>query len=766
MFKLVRHHIPIIVLLIAAGGVGLFFTYQRYFDRPIATNTSVNQNTNGAADGLFACETDSDCPDSYRCIQTYNDVGQAQKLCNQIVETNANVTPIAEADSVWQDVTYQKLDHGFTLKVPSEWSVFYGSMGNREDYSLVSATDYNSSVGYISLDISYYNNTEDTFQTWVDKHMAGLYNRDELTVSEKKTYGSVTAYDTYYEQVSTSNGSSTYTRMDSTYGFVQGTQGRMYTIRLSGDHSRFTQYAEIIPALYGSFHLIDALPLTTVVAGATVTYDATQAYSLDVTWETTVTQLNMTDPVFASSDFTIVNRDYYHVGTITNGRYADDWLINILETPEGPAFQPTLFRVVYDPTAQTFVYLKEYSDDLENRGFTAVDTASTIPDIYPTDLISIPDSELALAVEPFQPNRPFSYYTDTTLLFTDSSAGKVYFEEGTKCFIVEGPDHMTRVYNLKFDFLKDIKESGYRFGYGTFVPDITWSDSTKNTVEYINTEAGGCGTNHCLAAHTLDELGGSAALQVAGQTVNGDAIYTPVDTHHAEYQAAYDAFNPWDTEKPSYESFIAARPIFFWRDPFGHYIEFKKSEFLPQVECGKPVIYLYPDAPMDVNVRVAPNGGFSITDPVYPDGGWDVRAYPDGRLVTRDGNQYPYLFWEGTGLNYQRPDTGFVVSRAQVAQLLADKLTLLGLNATERADFMEFWVPRMQSAPYYFITFVDQQSFDQLAPLTVTPGADSIIRVFMDYEPLTAPRAVQPLEITTPARNGFTVVEWGGALHE
>jgi hypothetical protein len=51
-----------------------------------------------------------------------------------------------------------------------------------------------------------------------------------------------------------------------------------------------------------------------------------------------------------------------------------------------------------------------------------------------------------------------------------------------------------------------------------------------------------------------------------------------------------------------------------------------------------------------------------------------------------------------------------------------------------------------------------------LAPLTISPRPDTVIRVFMDYQVLAQPIKVKEQLIKTPARRGFTVVEWGGAI--
>lgn len=77
---------------------------------------------------------------------------------------------------------------------------------------------------------------------------------------------------------------------------------------------------------------------------------------------------------------------------------------------------------------------------------------------------------------------------------------------------------------------------------------------------------------------------------------------------------------------------------------------------------------------------------------------------------------------------------------------------------------MEFWQPRLEVKPYAFVSFVPQKEFDRLAPLTVSPKPDSIIRVFMDYKPLDEKITVREPIIRTPVRKGFAVVEWGGRL--
>jgi len=182
-------------------------------------------------------------------------------------------------------------------------------------------------------------------------------------------------------------------------------------------------------------------------------------------------------------------------------------------------------------------------------------------------------------------------------------------------------------------------------------------------------------------------------------------------------------------------------------------------------EMGKPVIYLYPEETMAVFVDVEPTDGISISDPELGDG-WDVIATPDGKIFNHGDNKvYPYLFWEGFSGDFETPEEGFVISQKEVTTFFDEKLSILGMNEVEIADFKEYWVPILNEDPYYFITFVPQEDFDKYAPLTVTPEPDSVIRVFFDYKGLETPVRVTNQKLETPEREGFTLVEWGGRIY-
>ena len=126
---------------------------------------------------------------------------------------------------------------------------------------------------------------------------------------------------------------------------------------------------------------------------------------------------------------------------------------------------------------------------------------------------------------------------------------------------------------------------------------------------------------------------------------------------------------------------------------------------------------------------------------------------------------------EDFGVNTGVPEIteGWVVSVHGVKSFLEEKLAILGMNEKEITDFNEYWVDRLQNegSEQYKIMFVPKAYFDTLSPLTVTGDEkpSSVIRVMMYAQPALVgeelPEQVLP---ETPKREGFTVVEWGGAV--
>lgn len=183
--------------------------------------------------------------------------------------------------------------------------------------------------------------------------------------------------------------------------------------------------------------------------------------------------------------------------------------------------------------------------------------------------------------------------------------------------------------------------------------------------------------------------------------------------------------------------------------------------YYDHLAAAKPVVYLYPQEKTHVSVRLDLKGKLTCTYPEYGKG-WEVDAFPDGTLQTRNGKEYSYLFWEGeTGARYDF-SSGFVVEGEETADFLQYTLSRMGLTPREYNEMIVYWYPRMKDNPYNLISFQDRTYTDS-ATLAITPKPDSLLRVFMAYRPLEKPISVPYQEIKPFERKGFTVVEWGGA---
>ena len=176
---------------------------------------------------------------------------------------------------------------------------------------------------------------------------------------------------------------------------------------------------------------------------------------------------------------------------------------------------------------------------------------------------------------------------------------------------------------------------------------------------------------------------------------------------------------------------------------------------------AKPVIYLYPEEAMEVTVRLDLDGNLTCTYPTYDDD-WAVTARPDGTLTDKHGQTYNYLYWEGVSDTEYDFSQGFCIPGGETAAFLEDALARLGLNRREANEFIVYWLPRMEQNPYNLISF-QSDAYTDHAVLTVTPEPDSVLRVFMAWKPLESPAEIPLQDLPAFSRNGFAVVEWGGA---
>ncbi len=195
---------------------------------------------------------------------------------------------------------------------------------------------------------------------------------------------------------------------------------------------------------------------------------------------------------------------------------------------------------------------------------------------------------------------------------------------------------------------------------------------------------------------------------------------------------------------------------------YGEYVPDEKgNKYWFLGDYAKPVIYLYPEEKTDVSVKLDLDGAITCAYPDYRDG-WEVTAYPDSTIIDKyDGEEYYCLYWEGKGAADWDMSKGFAVKREDTADFLRSKLKEIGLTPRESNEFIIYWLPELQKNECNFITF-QTEAYEKNAKLDISPAPDSLLRVFMVYEPCSEDFAPEPQEFEPFERNGFTVVEWGG----
>jgi hypothetical protein len=184
-------------------------------------------------------------------------------------------------------------------------------------------------------------------------------------------------------------------------------------------------------------------------------------------------------------------------------------------------------------------------------------------------------------------------------------------------------------------------------------------------------------------------------------------------------------------------------------------LEFNSTPF----KVGKPVIYIYPEEMMEVEIKIKPEEIITTSYPRYK-GGWKITASPEGVLDYLN-HQYAYLFWEGEIIHDFEFADGFIVKNEDTVPFLEEKLDILGLNFREKNDFITYWLPELEQYQYNKIRFLTSEVED-LVELDVHPQPDTLIRIYMIFEGLHVSEMLNEQELKSTKRTGYTVVEWGG----
>ena len=129
---------------------------------------------------------------------------------------------------------------------------------------------------------------------------------------------------------------------------------------------------------------------------------------------------------------------------------------------------------------------------------------------------------------------------------------------------------------------------------------------------------------------------------------------------------------------------------------------------------------------------------------------------------------YPYLFWESTNLEKENFSLNkfICLKSSEVEEKLDEILERKGLNFKERCDMITFWLAELKSSEFVKIGFLNEKVYESLFPLEICPQPANILRIFMIFENCDQEEksTMENLDngANNFARNGPTVVEWGG----
>lgn len=202
-------------------------------------------------------------------------------------------------------------------------------------------------------------------------------------------------------------------------------------------------------------------------------------------------------------------------------------------------------------------------------------------------------------------------------------------------------------------------------------------------------------------------------------------------------------------------------PANSWKDAF------RNSTCSPDnptlVFVGTPLIYLYANSPVAVNIKIATPITFS--DPIYS------LLHGFSATATLQGSKLYYEFDQSVLSKNETGDLLAVVDGKDLKNyLLNEVLPKLGLNYQEITDYQKDIITQLttiNSQKNYQVNLLQNQQVDWLLPWIITPKPDSILRNMLIITPTLSPTFSTNYMINTRfQRKGLTIVENGLVVNQ
>ena len=177
----------------------------------------------------------------------------------------------------------------------------------------------------------------------------------------------------------------------------------------------------------------------------------------------------------------------------------------------------------------------------------------------------------------------------------------------------------------------------------------------------------------------------------------------------------------------------------------------------------KPVLYLYPEEDMMVNVTFDNKDKLLSTYPKYKNE-WNVFAKKDGTLIDENGRKYYALYWDEIIKHEEKFKTGFYVKSKDSIKFLEEKLFEMGFTDREANEFIMYWLPIMEQGGDNLVHFHFTEDRQKQNKINIEPEVDSLFRVSIEIKKVKKKVSIKEQKIERFERYGFSALEWGGSI--
>lgn len=181
------------------------------------------------------------------------------------------------------------------------------------------------------------------------------------------------------------------------------------------------------------------------------------------------------------------------------------------------------------------------------------------------------------------------------------------------------------------------------------------------------------------------------------------------------------------------------------------------------ITVKKPVLYLYPEEDMMVNVKFKDKTKLLSTYPKYKNE-WNVFAKKDGTLVDENGREYYALYWDENIKHNEKFKTGFYVKSKDSIKFLEEKLFEMGFTDKEANEFIMYWLPIMEQGGDNLVHFHFTEDRQKQNEIIIEPKVDSLFRVSIEIKKVKKKVSIKEQKIEKFERYGFSALEWGGSI--